>query len=150
MVLGGAALYIIGAYLAIISDGLDQLLLARMLQGLGAAGPRIAALAIIRDRYAGRGMAQVMSFVMMVFTIVPALAPSIGAGLIWLSGWRAVFWGFMVFAGFASLWLILRMPETLDRANRRPFRFSEIKSALVEMMGYPMVRLSIIVQSFSE
>lgn len=146
VVLGGAALYILAAFAATLSNNLDGLLLARVIQGLGAAGPRIAAMAIIRDRYAGRGMAQIMSFVMLVFAIVPAIAPSIGAVILAFAGWRAVFWGFILFAALAALWLAIRMPETLPREDRRPFRLGAMREALAEMWSFPMIRLSIIVQ----
>ncbi|MDZ7790137.1 MAG: hypothetical protein U5L08_06540 [Xanthomonadales bacterium] len=47
------------------------LLAGRLVQGLGAAAPRVVAMAVVRDRYAGRAMSRVMSFVMMVFIMVP-------------------------------------------------------------------------------
>ena len=56
------------------------------MQGLGAAGPRIVTLAIVRDGYEGRAMARIMSIVLSIFIIVPAIAPTIGQGVIYLSG----------------------------------------------------------------
>tara|TARA_R100000789_G_scaffold44935_4_gene45969 strand:- start:53548 stop:54396 length:849 start_codon:yes stop_codon:yes gene_type:complete len=104
-------------------------------------------MAIIRDMFVGRQMAQIMSFVMIVFTLVPALAPSIGAVLIALAGWSAIFWAFVVFATVVSLWLFVRLPETLPRAARRPFSTSALLSATREMLANRVVRLSIAVQS---
>lgn len=145
--LAGAALYMAGALMATQVQSLEALLAARLVQGLGAAGPRVVAVAIIRDRYAGRQMAQILSFVMMVFTLVPAVAPSIGAGLVALWDWTAIFWAFVLFALTSSLWLALRLPETLPVAARRGFSLRALRAAIVEMLRLPVVRLSIAAQS---
>lgn len=147
LALAGAGLYIAGAVLAARAQSLDWLLAARLVQGLGAAGPRVVAVAIIRDLHSGRQMAQILSFVMMVFTLVPAVAPMIGAGLVALWDWRAIFWAFVLFAMASSLWLCLRLPETLPDASRRPFRASALRDALIEMLRLPVVRLSIATQT---
>ena len=148
IVLAGAALYITGALVATQAETLEVLLAARLLQGLGAAGPRVVALAIIRDLYSGRAMAQIMSFVMMVFTLVPALAPSLGALLIGFGGWHAVFYAFAIFSALGMVWFTLRLPETLPVTLRRPFRLGALTAAAREMAAHPVVRLSILVQAF--
>lgn len=148
IVLVGAVLYIAGALMATQAETLEVLLAARLLQGLGAAGPRVVAIAIVRDLYSGRAMAQIMSFVMMVFTLVPALAPSIGAVLIAAAGWHSVFYAFALFSAVGAIWFTLRLPETLPVTHRRPFRLNVLGAAIREMMAHPVVRLSILVQAF--
>ena len=54
------------------------MLVGRLLQGAGVSAPRAVGLALVRDRYEGRGMARVMSFVMTVFILVPMIAPTVG------------------------------------------------------------------------
>ncbi|MGR3378783.1 multidrug effflux MFS transporter [Salipiger abyssi] len=147
VILGGAALYITMSLVAARAETLEMLLLARLVQGLGAAGPRVVALAIVRDLHSGRAMARIMSFVMTVFTLFPALAPSMGAVIIELSSWRGIFVAFVIFSSVASLWLMIRLPETLPRENRRPFRFSVLWAATRELVAHPIVRISITVQS---
>jgi DHA1 family bicyclomycin/chloramphenicol resistance-like MFS transporter len=147
VILWGAVIYIVASGVAAMADSLEVMLAARLVQGLGASGPRIVAQAIIRDLFVGRQMAQIMSFVMIVFTLVPAVAPLIGAQLAALAGWPAIFWAFVVFAGVFSLWLALRLPETLAPAERRPFRIATLLSATKEMMRDRVVCLSIAVQS---
>lgn len=148
VVLGGALLYTLSSLIAIFADSLIFLLLARLVQGVGAAGPRVVALAIIRDLFSGRAMAQIVSFVMMLFTVIPALAPSIGAVLIHFGGWRSIFLAFALFSALSALWFCLRLPETLPPARRRPFRMTTIRAALVETLSHPTVRLSIAAQCF--
>ncbi len=149
LVIAGASLYIVAALVASQAQSLEVLLAARVVQGIGGAGPRVVALAIIRDVYEGRGMARIMSFVMIVFTLVPAIAPSMGAVIIALAGWRSVFLSFVVFAAVGALWLLLRLPETLAPEDRRPFRVATLIAALREMLVHPVVRLSIMVQSLA-
>ena len=120
--------------------------MARAVQGVGAAAPRVVAVAIVRDIYSGREMARMISIAMMIFTIFPALAPLIGAGIIALVGWRGIFLAFMVFSIITMFWLGLRLPEPLAKENRRPFRVPLLWAAVQEMFRHPTVRLSIVVQ----
>ena len=141
----GFGLYATGAALAAAAPTLELLLLARLLQGLGAAGPRIAWLALVRDLYAGREMARVTSFVMMIFILIPAVAPAIGQGIIALTGWRGIFLAFILFAGIGLGWLLLRQPETLPPDRRRPMRARAIGAAVAEVLRDRDVRLYILV-----
>ncbi|MBV2360970.1 MFS transporter [Thalassococcus sp. CAU 1522] len=149
VMLAGAAIYSIAAAVAGLAQSLEVLLAARVVQGIGAAGPRIAAQAVIRDLYAGREMARILSFVMIVFTIVPVLAPALGAAIIILAGWRAVFAAFVVFAALSALWLATRLPETLPPERRRPVRLGPLTAAMAEMLAIPKVRLAIAAQTLS-
>lgn len=142
----GAAIYIICAAIAWRAQTIEVMLAARVLQGIGAAGPRVVALAIVRDLFSGREMARIMSFVMLIFTIAPAIAPAIGAVLMMYGGWRAIFLSFIVFAGVFVIWMGIRLPETLAHENRRPFRPRLMLAATREMFAHRTVCLSIFVQ----
>lgn len=146
VILVASALYILGAALAWASATLEMVLLGRVLQGLGAAGPRIVTSAIIRDRFSGRQMAQISSIIMMVFVLVPAISPLLGSYIIGWTGWRGIFMAFIVFSLTFTLWMMLRLPETLPPARRRPLRLSLMLGAVAEMGRHPQVRLSILVQ----
>ncbi|MCY4302407.1 MAG: multidrug effflux MFS transporter [Aestuariivita sp.] len=143
----GAICYIGSSAAAYFSTSLDAILFFRMLQGISAAAPRVVSLAIVRDLYSGREMAQVISLAMMVFTVFPAFAPLIGVGLIAISGWRSIFLAFIVFAMVSTIWMWIRQPETLRLADRRPFEIRLLLHAVREMFAHPTVRLSIFVQS---
>ena len=147
VLLGGYGIYIIGSLLAIVAGSLELMLAARFVQGLGAAGPRVVAVAIVRDNYAGRQMAQMMSFVMTVFMLVPVIAPSIGAIIIALAGWRAIFLSFVVFALISGGWFALRQPESLPVPKRRKFKMSLLWAGTKEMLSIRVVRISIAVQT---
>ncbi|SLN40913.1 Bicyclomycin resistance protein [Aquimixticola soesokkakensis] len=137
----GIAIYIVGAVLAARATSLEGLLVARALQGLGAASPRIVALAMVRDLYKGREMARITSFFMMIFIMIPALAPAIGTGIVAFSSWRGVFVSYAVLGVFAALWLNLRQPETLDPTERRAISARLLKSGVREVLSNKMVML---------
>ncbi len=135
MILVGIGIFGIGCILSLVSWDYETMLLGRILQGLGAAGPRTVTLAIVRDRYAGREMARIMSFVMMVFIIVPALAPALGQAILLIADWRAIFFSLMALGIVAALWMTLRLPETLDPATRHPVSLSRIWIAVLETLN---------------
>lgn len=147
VIVGGALLYCGGAFLAHQAPTLETLLAARVLQGIGAAGPRVVSLAMVRDLHSGRQMAQIVSFAMMIFTLVPAMAPLLGSGIIAAFGWRAIFLAFMAFSAIAVLWLLLRQPETLPRAARRPLQAGPLLQALREVLTNRVVVIAIAVQT---
>ncbi|MBF9031522.1 Bcr/CflA family efflux MFS transporter [Rhodobacterales bacterium HKCCE3408] len=147
VILVGAGLYVIGAAMAWAAPTLELVLAARVLQGLGASGPRVVALAMIRDLYSGRQMASIVSFVMMIFTIFPAVAPLLGAAIIAGFGWRAIFIAFLVFAVISQSWMMIRQPETLPPENRRRIRAAELAEGLREALGHRQMQLSILTQT---
>ncbi|KUJ86256.1 multidrug MFS transporter [Ruegeria marisrubri] len=147
VIFAGAALYILASAVAWASSSLELVLAARVAQGLGAAGPRVVAMAIIRDLFSGREMARIVSIAMMIFTLVPAIAPMAGAAVIAYAGWRGVFMSFILFALVIILWMGFRLPESLAVEDRRPFRLPLMVGAVKEMFAHPTVRLSIFVQT---
>lgn len=147
VILAGSAVYILASAVAWISSSLEIILVARILQGIGAAAPRVVSVAIMRDLYSGREMARMMSIAMMIFTIFPAFAPMMGAGIIALFGWRAIFLAFILFSLFTILWMNLRLPEPLPPQNRRPMRATLLLDAVRQMLAHPTASLSIMVQT---
>ena len=124
--LAGAAVFLVGSVMALFAHDLTSLLTARFVQGVGAAAGRVLSTAIVRDRFAGREMARVMSLNMTVFIMVPVFAPAIGSGILLLGDWHWMFVA-MLASGFGlAIWFWARMPETLAPENRMPFSVSRI------------------------
>lgn len=148
----GFVIYALSSVATIFSQSIEMLLLTRFLQGIGASGPRIVGLAMVRDLYAGREMARIVSFVMMIFILIPAFAPLLGSGLIWLSGWHGVFVSFVVFAIIGALWLNLRQPETLPPERRRPLRLTPLRDAASEVLSsrHVLICTAILTLSFGQ
>lgn len=125
----GLAIYVTGALLAAVAPSLPMVLVARFLWGMGAAGPRVVALAIVRDRFEGDAMSRTMSSLMAVFLLVPVLAPTLGAVVLEVAPWRWLFVLCAVSALLVAVWT-RRLPETLAPAHRIPdLRFHRVKTA---------------------
>lgn len=134
----GLAVYLLGCLISMLAQDFNTMLFGRLLQGLGLSGPRVVSMALIRDQYSGRQMARVMSFIMIVFIFVPALAPSVGQLVLWLADWRAIFALLMVLGVMIWLWLASRQPETLKPELRREFKTKVIISGFVEVCKQPV------------
>lgn len=130
LLIGSLVLYGLFATMAGLAASFPLLLAARALQGLAAAGTRVLVLAIIRDRYHGSAMAKTMSLVMIIFMIVPILAPAFGQGVLAISSWRHIFIGLGVYAAVLIAWTALRLPETLSVERRRPLSASHMGGAI--------------------
>ncbi len=98
----------------------ELLLVMRALHGLFAAGLAVTAISVVRDRYSGDRMAGIMSLVIIVFLIVPVLAPTIGQLVLAVASWREIFHVLAVAAVLVLGWAWIRLPETLEAENRQP------------------------------
>lgn len=136
-ILSGLACFIVGAVISMQAQSLPIMLLGRLIQGFGVSAPRIVSVALIRDQYIGRAMAQVMSFIMMVFILVPMLAPAVGQLILHVAGWRAIFGIFIALALIVGVWFGLRQPETLTPDRRRPFSWSQLRRSMVIVVTTP-------------
>jgi DHA1 family bicyclomycin/chloramphenicol resistance-like MFS transporter len=129
VLLGGMVLYGLASGLALFTRSFEMLLVARALQGLGTAATRVIATSIVRDCYAGRRMASVMSLVMMIFVAVPIVAPSFGQAVMVGGQWRGIFIVLMAYGLLALLWSALRLPETLPQGERKPLTVRQVLSS---------------------
>src|SRR5580698_1638797 len=125
----GMVLYCIASLLAIMAQSFETLLLARALQGLGTSATRVIATSIVRDCYAGRRMASVMSLAMMVFIAVPVVAPSLGEAVMLVTQWRGIFVVLMLYGVLALIWSAVRMPETLPMSERKSLAIRDVLGA---------------------
>ncbi len=130
----GFLMFLIGTLVAIFATSFTMLIFGRVLQGFGVAGPQIIPTAITRDLYKGRGMAEIMSLIMMVFMMVPAIAPLIGQGVLLFTNWQGIFVMLAVYAVFALTWFAMRQPETLAPKDRVPFSISQVWGSIKEVL----------------
>ncbi|NKB63225.1 MAG: Bcr/CflA family efflux MFS transporter [Gammaproteobacteria bacterium] len=147
-VMVGLLLFTIGSIISAVSVNLEWMLVGRFIQGLGAAGPRTLSAAIVRDQFRGNAMARIMSLIMVVFILVPVLAPALGQGILLISHWRMIFWTFVGLSVTTSIWFWLRQPETLPPENRIPFSMAAIGTAGMEVVKHPVTRSYTLALSF--
>nr|AIA12940.1 Methyltransferase domain protein [uncultured bacterium] len=115
----GLGIYIACAFAATFAPTFAILLALRFTQGLGAAATRVIATSVIRDRFSGREMAEVLSLVFMVFMAMPIVAPGIGQIILLTGPWHFIF---LFMAGLSlaiAIWAYFRLPETLRPEYRR-------------------------------
>ena len=134
----GFTIFIAGSLLCVFATSFHMMLAGRFLQGVGAAGPRIVSLALVRDLYSGRSMARIMSMVMGIFIIVPVIAPSVGQGLLWLGDWRLIFIALLAQGTIGLVWFAWRQPETLPQERRAPFSLRRIFTAFADACSNPV------------
>jgi DHA1 family bicyclomycin/chloramphenicol resistance-like MFS transporter len=145
----GLAAYVLFNLMVVVSRSFELVLIARALQGVAAAASRVVAVSIVRDCYAGRMMARVMSLTFVVFLGVPILAPSLGQVVILFINWR---WIFVVLAWFGLavlIWAALRLPETLHEEDRIPIAVSSVTHSFIVVctnrlsLGYTLAMTAI-------
>jgi DHA1 family bicyclomycin/chloramphenicol resistance-like MFS transporter len=134
----GIGLFILGGLCCALAPSFGVLLLGRALSGFGAAGPRVMAVAVVRDQFSGRAMARVMSFVSTVFILVPIVAPAFGQGVLLVATWRALFWLLVLAAVVDVAWFGLRQPETLPHERRTPLSVQRVARGAAEVIRNPL------------
>ncbi|MHB0951974.1 MAG: multidrug effflux MFS transporter [Allorhizobium sp.] len=125
-ILFGLGIYILSSLAVVLVPSFGALLVLRFVQGIGSAALRVITISIVRDVYGGRQMAEVMSLIMMVFMVIPVVAPGTGQVIMFFGNWHLIF-VFMAIAALAvGVWMYIRLPETLAPADQRPFTAKSI------------------------
>jgi DHA1 family bicyclomycin/chloramphenicol resistance-like MFS transporter len=115
----GFTLFIAASFICVNATSLEMMVLGRILQGIGLSAPRTMSIAIVRDRYSGDYMARIMSFVTVVFILVPVVAPAMGKFVLDYYNWRGIFYIQVIISILVSLWFWKRQPETLAIQNKK-------------------------------
>ncbi|HEY5712980.1 MAG TPA: multidrug effflux MFS transporter [Allosphingosinicella sp.] len=134
LLLACLSLYAVFGALAGIAGSFNLLLAARFMQGGVSAGIRVLVMAVTRDRFHGPAMAQIMSTAMIIFMLVPLLAPSFGQAILAFASWRYIFIVLAVYALGLFLWVAFRLPETLAAENRLPLSAAHVGRAVAETL----------------
>ncbi len=117
----GLAIYVISSLAVVLVPSFGMLLLLRFIQGIGSAATRVITISIVRDVYGGRRMAEVMSLIMMVFMVIPVVAPGTGQVIMLFGHWHWIFVFMAAIAVIVGTWMYVRLPETLAAEDVRPF-----------------------------
>lgn len=141
----GIGIFILGSILSGFAPTFELFIFGRFLQGFGGAAPRIISLALVRDEYSGDAMAQITSLIMTIFILVPAIAPTLGQTILFLSGWRAIFIALFLLGVSVWIWFGLRQYETLPKSKRRRFTFQDTLYGVKETLRQPTTMACILV-----
>lgn len=135
VVLMSGAVYALSSIGCALATNVHWLLLMRIGQGLSASGGLVVGRAVIRDAFAGPAAQRVMSQVMLIFALAPAVAPIIGGWLHDAFGWRSVFW-FLTLLGLSVwVWVGLSLPETLPPVRRQSGQPRAVATAYLRALG---------------
>ena len=118
VVYAGVATFFVASIIAVNSTSLEMMLVARFLQGVGLSAPRSVSISIIRDLYKGDEMARIMSFITVIFILVPMIAPILGQWVLDAFYWQAIFYLQMAITLITVIWFALRQRETVTDENR--------------------------------
>ncbi len=132
----GFGVFIIASFICVSAQSLEMMLLGRLLQGIGLSAPRTISISIIRDAYSGDYMARIMSFVTVIFLLVPIIAPALGKFILDVYGWKAIFYIQLIFVVLVSIWFYIRQPETLLPEDRKSFTPKHFISSTKELITY--------------
>ncbi len=132
----GFGVFIIASFICINATNLNTMIFGRILQGIGLSAPRTISIAIIRDSYSGDYMARIMSFVTVVFILVPIVAPAMGKFVLDHYNWQTIFYIQLFFSVLVSIWFWIRQPETLLENQQIKFSSHIFSDGLKELMKY--------------
>jgi DHA1 family bicyclomycin/chloramphenicol resistance-like MFS transporter len=138
-ILVGLIIFLLGTLVCYLASNIEMLLVGRVIQAFGVSGPRIASMALIRDLYVGDKMARVMSFITVIFILMPMVAPLIGQLVMQFVGWRHIFSVFALVAVISGLWFFARQGETLPRAMRLKFNWRQFWRSVCWLVKQPVV-----------
>ena len=144
----GFALFILASLMCVYSKSFEWMITGRILQGVALSAPRTISIAMIRDMFSGNYMARIMSFVTVIFILVPIIAPALGKWVLDLFGWEAIFHVQLFFSVLVCLWFWKRQPETLEVRNRVSFRAKVFVEGYKELMNYRQTMLFTLIWGF--
>ncbi|MDG1660949.1 MAG: multidrug effflux MFS transporter [Winogradskyella sp.] len=127
----GFVVFIIASIICVTTKNFEMMIFGRILQGVGLASPRTMCIAMVRDSFSGDYMAKVLSFVVMIFILIPVIAPSLGQFLMNHYHWHSIFIFNLGFGVLVMLWFWIRQPETLKPQYKKSYRLSIFKTGTI-------------------
>ncbi|RZN84104.1 MAG: Bcr/CflA family efflux MFS transporter [Winogradskyella sp.] len=127
----GFIVFVVASIICVTTKSFEMMIFGRVLQGIGLASPRTMCIAMVRDSYSGDYMAKILSIVVMIFILVPVIAPTLGQFLMQHYHWKSIFIFNLGFGVLVMLWFWIRQPETLNDKHRIKYRLSIFKTGTI-------------------
>lgn len=134
----GIVLFGIAAVVSATTNGIEALTYVRVAQGFAGAAAAVVIQAIVRDMFDREDFSRTMSFITLVITLAPLVAPLIGGYLALWFGWRSIFWVLAIFAALVILAVLWKIPETLPVDKRQPLRFRSTLKNYISLCRNPV------------
>lgn len=148
VIYGGFILFVIASFICVSAASIEMMIVGRILQGIGLSAPRTISIAMVRDSFSGNYMAKIMSFIVVIFILVPVVAPAIGKLMLDAYGWKSIFYSQLIFGVVVMFWLWKRQPETLKEENRMKFAFRLFLDGSKEFIKYKQAVIFTLISGF--
>ncbi len=140
----GVVIFILASVACGMATSVEQLLVARFVQALGACAGGVVSRAIVRDTFDHTETARTLSLMMLIMGLAPILAPLLGAALLAFGGWRLNFWFMAAFGIVVGVAAVLRLKESRSEATARqassenPFQSYAALLRQPRLLGYAL------------
>ncbi|TDQ25599.1 multidrug effflux MFS transporter [Tenacibaculum caenipelagi] len=148
VIYGGFILFVIASFICVSASSIEMMVLGRVLQGVGLSAPRTISIAMVRDSFSGNYMAKIMSFIVVIFILVPVVAPALGKLMLDTYGWKSVFYSQLIYGVIVMIWLWKRQPETLKEVNKVTFSFHLFTDGLKEFIKFKQAIVFTLISGF--
>lgn len=145
----GTLIFACAAAACALSQSIDQLIFMRFLHGLSAAAASVVINALMRDSYSKEEFSRMMSFVMLITTIAPLLAPIIGGWLLLVWSWHAIFWTLSIAAIVTTVLVVTQIRETLKPEQRQRFHLRTTMGNFVALVRHKRAFSYMLASGFS-
>lgn len=144
----GFTLFVVASFICVSAQSLEVMLIGRLLQGIGLSAPRTISTAMVRDSFSGDYMAKIMSFIVVIFILIPVIAPALGKLLLDAYGWKSIFNSQLVYGAIVIFWLWKRQPETLKDKNRKSFSLNLFINGAIEFLKHRQAIIFTLISGF--
>ncbi|WP_159652400.1 Bcr/CflA family multidrug efflux MFS transporter [Vibrio atypicus] len=145
----GVLFFGLASVVSATSSGIEALTWVRAAQGFAGAAAAVIIQAVVRDMFDREDFARAMSFVTLVMTVAPLVAPMIGGHVAVWFGWRAIFWILAAFSVMVILLVLWKIPETLTPEKKQPLRFGTTMRNYAKLFTNPVALGLILSGAFS-
>ena len=144
----GFTLFVIASFVCVAAESLEMMIFGRILQGIGLSAPRTISIAMVRDSFSGDYMAKIMSFIVVIFILVPVVAPALGKIILDIYGWKSIFYSQLLFGVLVMIWLWKRQPETLKPEHKRKLTLHLFINGTKEFLKHKQAIIFTLVSGF--
>ncbi|MFL0084447.1 multidrug effflux MFS transporter [Tenacibaculum maritimum] len=144
----GFAVFVLASFICVTAESLEMMVVGRILQGIGLSAPRTISIAMVRDSFSGDYMARIMSFIVVVFILIPVVAPAIGKIMLDLYGWKSIFYSQLIFGVLVIIWFWKRQPETLSNHHKKKFSTNLFVNGFKEFIKHKATIIFTLISGF--
>ncbi len=147
VVLAAVGLFTVASIGCSVSRSLTELLMLRVLQGMGAGVSMTSAFAIVQDLFTGAAGRAKLSYVATLMLVIPMVAPAVGSLTLTVDSWRGIYW---LLSGVGAALMIafgLLFAESVPSRSRRPLKMTTVLKAYREVSRSPTIMANIVINS---